>query len=98
MNKDNLPDFSGKCLSLRIHDSEHSHDLCDPRFEYQGGRLFLVGTIPPGSSESGWDANQKGAVAWDAVRNYVLFDSLDAFTRAVEISDAYQESEDADKH
>jgi len=87
MNKHDLPDFSGTCLSLRILESEHSHDLYDPHFEVQAGRLFLVGTIPHGSSDSGWDASQKGAVAWEHVRSYVLFESLEAFGRAIEISE-----------
>jgi hypothetical protein len=87
MNKHDLPDFSGKCLSLKILESEHSHDLYDPHFEVQAGRLFLIGTIPQGSSASGWDANQTGAVAWEHVRNYVLFESLEAFERAIEISE-----------
>ena len=87
MTKDHWPDFSGKCLSLKITHSDHSHDLYDPSFEYQAGRLFLVGTIPPGSSASGWDENQTGAVAWDLVRNYIVF------SKAVEISDRYEEDE-----
>jgi hypothetical protein len=93
MNKDDLPDFTGKCISLRMFESDHSHDLHNPRFEYQAGRLFLIGTIPPGSSDSGWDVNQIGAIAWEGVRNYVLFDSIEAFTRAIEISDTYQKDE-----
>lgn len=96
MNKDDIPDFSGKCLSLKILESENSHDLYDPKFEYQAGRLFLVGTIPPGSSDSGWDANQKGAIAWEMVRNYVQFNSLEEFTKAVEISESYQEKDSAE--
>jgi hypothetical protein len=90
MNKDNLPDFSGKCISARLIDSDHSHDLNDPHFEYQGGRLFLVGIIPVGSTDSGWDADQVGAIDWAQVRNYVLFQDLESYTKAVEISDSYQ--------
>lgn len=82
------------CLSIRVAESDCSHDLYDPIFEYQAGRLFLVGTIPPGSSDSGWDANKTGAIAWDSVRRYVLFDSLEEFTEAVEISESYQINDD----
>lgn len=96
MDKDDMPDFSGKCLSLKILEPDHSHDLFDPKFEYQAGRLFLVGTIPPCSSESGWDANKMGAIAWDLVRNYVLFNSLEEFTKAIEISESYQQRESED--
>ena len=44
----NVPDFSGKCMTLTLKDDEESHDLNDPHFEMQGGRLFIIGTIPPG--------------------------------------------------
>ncbi len=94
MSDNEFPNFSGKCLSLRIIDSESSHDLFDPKFENQAGRLFLVGTIPSGSSESGWDTNKTGAIAWELVRNYVVFDSLADFTRAIEISENYQSNEE----
>ena len=94
MNKENLPDFSGKCLSIRLIHSEFSHDLYDPKFEYQGGKLFLIGTIPEGASDSDWDANQTGAVAWDLVRNYVLFNSLEEYSKSVEISHSFQENSD----
>lgn len=93
MNKEFLPDFSGQCISIRLSDSDCSHDLYDPRFEYQGGRLFLVGTIPQGSSESDWDAGQIGAVDWARVRNYILFPDLDTFIAAVKISESWQETE-----
>ncbi len=96
MDKDFLPDFSGKCISMRIEHSECSHDLNDPHFEYQGGRLFIVGTIPEGSSESGWDNNQTGAVDWARVRNYVLFNNLDEYVKAVKISESF-EPEEKDK-
>lgn len=62
MKADNFPDFSKKCLSIRLIDSSHSHDLCFPRFETQAGKIFLIGTIPKGSSESNWDANKIGAI------------------------------------
>ncbi len=90
MEKDYLPDFSGKCISMSVSNSECSHDLFNPRFEYQGGQLFIVGTIPVGATDSGWDANQVGAVAWSGVRSYVLFDDLEAYSKAIAISEAYQ--------
>lgn len=95
LNKDSLPDFSGKCISMSVIDSECSHDLFDPHFEYQGGVLFIIGTIPVGATDSGWDANQIGSVAWSGVRNYILFNDLDSYIKAVAISDAYQ-TEDSD--
>ncbi|NVK58383.1 MAG: hypothetical protein HWE26_22590 [Alteromonadaceae bacterium] len=83
------PNFEGKCLSLRLIDSEVSHDLFSPTFELQAGRLFLIGTIPEEATDSGWDANKIGAVLWEQVRNYVVFDSLEAYKEAVAKSEAW---------
>lgn len=83
------PNFEGKCLSLRLIDSEASHDLLSPKFELQAGRLFLVGTIPAEATDSGWDANKIGAVLWDQVRNYIVFDSLEDYKEAVAKSEAW---------
>ncbi len=87
--KDNLPDFTGKCISMSLHGDQESHDLNNPRFEYQGGQLFIVGTIPRLATDSGRSANQTGAVAWSQVRNYVLFENLSEYERAVAISETY---------
>lgn len=87
MNKDSLPDFSGKCISLMLIDEKYSHDLNDPHFEYQGGRLFIVGIIPEISTSSGWSGNQIGGVAWDRVRDYVLFQNFESYLEAVQKSE-----------
>lgn len=87
MDKEAIPDFSGKCISMRLIDEPHSHDLNNPHFEYQGGRLFIIGTIPEIATDSGWSANQTGGVAWDRVRDYVLFENIDSYTQAVKKSE-----------
>ena len=92
MDKENIPDFSNKCISMSLIDSESSHDLFDPQFEYQCGKLFIVGKVPVGCSESGWDAGHIGAAEWAQVRSYVLFENLEAYTKAVKISDSYYEN------
>ncbi|XCN73904.1 MAG: hypothetical protein Q3M24_03870 [Candidatus Electrothrix aestuarii] len=94
MNKDFIPDFSGKCISMMLIDEEHSHDLHDPYFEYQGGRLFIIGIIPEMATVSGWTGNQIGGVAWDRVRDYVLFGSLEAYIEAVHKSESCSQDED----
>ena len=94
MDKENIPDFSGKCISLRLIDSESSHDLENPHFEYQGGKLFLVGTVPVGCSESGWDAGHIGAAEWAQVRSYVLFENIGEYTAAVNKSESFYEKDD----
>ena len=79
---------------MELIDETHSHDLNNPRFEYQAGRLFIIGKIPHGATDSGWSDNQTGAVAWDRVRNYMLFDDLESYKIAVQISEDYSEKED----
>lgn len=90
MNKDYLPDFAGKCISMMLIDEEDSHDLNNPHFEYLGGRLFIIGTIPEIATCSGWSGNQIGGVAWERVRDYVLFESLDAYIKAAQKFEDYK--------
>ena len=88
MDRDSTPDFSGKCISMMLINESHSHDLNEPHFEYQGGRLFIVGTIPEIATDSGWSGNQIGGVAWDQVRNYVLFENLESYIKGVKKSES----------
>lgn len=71
-------------------DDSHNYDLFNPYFDYQADRLFILGTIPAGASESDWSAGCKGAVAWDRVTEYVVFDSLEAYNAAVNKSEENQ--------
>lgn len=92
MTKDALPNWSGKCVSIMLIDESHSHDLNDPHFEYQGGRLFIIGTVPDVATTSGWSANQVGGVAWDQVRDYVLFENLESYIEGVSKSEAHEKT------
>ena len=69
------PDFSKKVVSCGIIGNEHTSAVERPRFEMQGGRLFLVGTVPRGGSSRDWSAGVVSAVAWDQVTDYLMFDS-----------------------
>lgn len=93
-DKEILPNFNGKCLSIKIKDSDYSHDLSDPSFEYQGGRLFIKGVVPKGATDSGWSNNQLGYVAWDQVINYLVFDSIESYQSAVKVSDDFENIKD----
>ena len=80
--KDKLPNFIGKTLSVALTGEDTSHIIVDPRFEWQGGRLFLIGTSPPGASRRDWMAGLDEVLAWDCVETYVVFASAeDYFTR-----------------
>lgn len=87
MNKELLPDFSGKCISMRVAGSKYLHDLQDPHFEYQGGKLFIIGNIPRSFGEPGWDDGKIAAIDWEHVRKYTLFDSLEDFHEAYAIAE-----------
>lgn len=95
MTKEALPDWSGKCVSMMLIDESHSHDLNNPHFEYQGGRLFIIGTIPENATDSGWSSNQIGGVAWDRVRDYVLFENIESYVEGVRKSEAYEKKNEA---
>ena len=88
--KDYLPDFSGKCLSISLIDDSASHDLCDPHFEYQGNRLFIIGTVPRGASVSDWCEDKTVAIAWDRILEYYIFDGFKDYEKAVKKSENYQ--------
>ena len=87
----NTPDFSNKCISFTIQDDESNYDLFDPRFEEQCGKLFIIGTIPKGATESNWVSGKTGAVAWERVTNYYVFDSIEEYTIAINASESFQE-------
>lgn len=89
-SKSNLPDFKGKFLSITIMDDDSSHDLGNPYFEYQGGRLFIIGTVPKDSTESNWVTGSQGAVAWDRVTDYFVFESAAAYSKAIKTSEINQ--------
>lgn len=81
--KDKLPNFTGKTLSVILIGDETSHVIVNPRFEMQGGRLFLIGTSPPGASIRDWLAELEECLAWDRVQEYVVFSSAEEYFKRV---------------
>ena len=74
-----FPNFAGKTVSFSTADSTLAVE--DPRFEMQGDRLFVVGTVPKDGSTSDWAVGVTCAVAWSAVEDYMVFDSVDDYTK-----------------
>ena len=95
--KNNFPDFTGKCISMTIIDDSTSHDLENPHFEYQGNRLFIVGNVPVGSTQSDWVANCQSAVAWNRVTDYFVLENFEAYTKAIKISEKFNKKNTNDK-
>ena len=83
--KRTLPDFSQKLVSFGFAGTDGSQCLEHPRWETQGGRLFLVGTVPRGDSTGDWCQGVVGAVAWDQVSDYLVFDSVEDYQTRLKI-------------
>ena len=81
-----LPSFSGKVLSVLSANEDTSQLIADPKFEIQGERLFLVGTVPQGSSPNDWMIGLSCAIAWDMVQDYVIFDSIEDYLTRFELT------------
>ena len=92
-DKNTVPDFSGKCVSFALIDESTCNDINDPQFEYQGGRLFVVGTIPKGATTSDWAAGAQGAVAWDRVTDYIVFENEESYSKATKVSEEHADKE-----
>ena len=79
------PDFTDKIVSFST--VENNLAINNPRFETQGGRLFVVGTIPKGATTNDWAENRQSAVAWDAVTDYIVFDSIEQYKKLMALSE-----------
>jgi hypothetical protein len=83
--KSTLPDFSKKLISVSFGGSDDSQAVEHPQWKRLGDRLFLVGTVPQGCSTRGWLDGIAVAVAWDAVSDYLVFDSADDYRKRMKI-------------
>jgi hypothetical protein len=83
MKKTIQPDFTGKLFSFSIIGDSYSYAIDCPSFEMQGGRWFVVGTVPHGATTSGWNDGAASAVAWDQVNNYLIFNSAKHYRKGL---------------
>jgi hypothetical protein len=81
MKKTTLPDFTSKVVSVGIATDNYGYAINSPRWETQGGRLFLVGSVPHHGSVRDWAEGAVRGVAWDEVTDYYVFDSIDDFIK-----------------
>jgi hypothetical protein len=77
--KTKTPRFDGKVVSVVCENEDTGQLIFSPTFEYQGGRLFIVGTVPSESSHDNWMEGLTTAIAWDTVQDYVVFESMADF-------------------
>jgi hypothetical protein len=81
------PTLKGKTIvvHLRDHAMEYPVLLSDCLLEERGKRLFVVGISQPMQRGFGdWTDGTRRALAWDAVEQYFLFESLDEYYRRSE--------------
>ena len=83
--KKTLPDFTQKLVSMSIAGEDSGRAVDRPHWEMQGGRLFLVGTVPCSGSTRDWCEGVKSAVAWDQVTDYLVFDSVDHYRERLRV-------------
>ena len=95
--KESYPDFKGKVLSITIEDDTTNHDLINPHFENQARRIFIIGTVPKGATESDWVEGCQCSVAWDKIIEYFIFDSLEAYSKAIKTSEDYDKDNEDEK-
>lgn len=79
--QDTLPDFSRKVVYVFFDTGEPSSRAAveNPRFELQGGELFLVGR---GLTKRAWGSDVPLAIAWSRIQWYSVFESAQAFEEA----------------
>ena len=83
--KTGLPDFTNKVVSVSIAGEDDGRCLEHPSWEIQGGRLFLVGAVPRGGSTNDWCGGIPSAVAWEAVTDYLVFDSVEHYLERLRV-------------
>ena len=74
-----LPQFAGKVLSVVCAGEDTGQLIYNPLFQEQGGRLFVVGTVPKEASRDNWMEGLTCAIAWETVQDYVVFESIDDY-------------------
>ena len=89
MTEELLPDLSGKLILVHVLSPgraiEDGFVFEYAEFQRQGGRLFLTGRIPHVQG-SNWIAGCHGAIAWDTVTAYILFNSAEDYEQRITAS------------
>jgi hypothetical protein len=82
--KSRLPSFANCVLSVVCVGEDTGQLIANAAWETQGGRLFLVGTVPKKASQDDWMEGLSCAIAWDTVQDYVVFQSIDDYLTRLE--------------
>ncbi|MFW5640507.1 MAG: hypothetical protein ACOC0H_05025 [Thermodesulfobacteriota bacterium] len=90
MNPLNTPHLKDKIvlLYLKNRSLDDAVLLREARFDIQADRVFIVGRFCEGATANDWATDVGTAISWDAVEQYLIFDSLeDYFSRASQAMD-----------
>ena len=79
MTSDDVPDLDGKVVAVQLPVNGLGWTLLSPRFERQGGKLFLVGKPLPSPEPKLWESVATVCIPWRYIGYYVAFDSIDAY-------------------
>jgi hypothetical protein len=76
-----FPDFSDKIVLVYLANRSDDHSIVieHPTFEIQGGRVFIVGQFAEGTTSNDWASGVQTAVSWDAVEQYLVFDTIEEY-------------------
>ena len=84
MQKDNLPDFTGKMVIFYTRNAPRGIQdgilLEFVTFMDYGGRLFLKGRIPSTDDKGiDWVSNLQAGIAWEDVTHFMIFNSREDY-------------------
>jgi len=82
--KSRLSSFANRILSVLCIGEDTGQLIANPVWETQGGRLFLVGTVPKKASQDNWMEVLPCAIAWDTVQDHVVFQSINDYLTRLE--------------
>jgi hypothetical protein len=81
--EEQLPNLNGKAVAIYLSGAEASFTFESPKFEKQGGRVFLVGVqVPFDENQPSWPFNGDVYLSWDKIAYYVVFNSLEEMRSA----------------
>lgn len=87
------PKLRGKTVAVftRYRQGQSQIVLSDCMLETRGDRLFIVGNgMPAQAGASEWTDGVRRCVAWDAVEEYLMFDSPDDYYARAKLQPAMQ--------
>ena len=91
-----IPSLRGKTVAVQVRNRSMPYPvvLSDCILETRGGRMFLVGTgVPAQTTVKEWTDGARRAIAWDAVDEYLLFQSPDDYYERMQAAPPVQADE-----